>query len=121
GGKNGFGSSFYDDLWALSLGATPTWSVVNPLRAHPPARFSHTAIYDPVRDRMIVYAGAYWGGQYGDLWTLSLSGTPTWSEIVPHGTLPPIRYNHSAIYDPVRDRMLVFGGYLSGDNGVWAL
>ena len=42
---------------------------------------------------------------------------------LPTGTPPIARYIHSAIYDPVRDRMVVFGGYgRSGfRNDVWAL
>ena len=49
---------------------------------------------------------------------LSLAGTPAWSALAPSGTPPSWRYMHSAIYDPVRDRMVVFGG--SSLNDVWA-
>lgn len=104
---------YFDELWELTLGATPMWNQLTPLGIAPPPRISHTAVYDPVNDRMIVYGG--WGfdngGQrLGDLWALSLSGTPTWSEITPTGEVPAPRSGHSAIVDPVRDRMVVFGG-----------
>ena len=48
----------------------------------PTGRDSSTAIYDPVRDRMVVFGG--WDGSYrNDVWVLSLSGTPAWSELSP--------------------------------------
>src|SRR5262249_35834196 len=83
--------------------------------------------YDPLRGRMVVFGGCT-GGQittnhvFGDVWALSLRGTPSWSAILASGTPPGPRSGHSAIYDPIRDRMVVFGG-CSGDStdGVWAL
>jgi hypothetical protein len=77
---------------------------------------------------MIVFGGGSYffiGGTtiYGDVWALSLSGTPAWTQLSPFGSGPSLA-GHSAVYDPVRDRMLVFGG---GDlpygpfNDTWAL
>jgi hypothetical protein len=73
------------------------------------------------------------GGQTGtstfvsELWVLDLNlPTPQWTEITApasgnppgatnYGGLPPTgRRNHSAIYDPVRKEMLVFGGSVNG-------
>ena len=88
----------------------------------PSARYFHTAIYDPVRDRMVVFGG-YDGALRNDVWALSLSGSPAWSALAPAGILPSARYLHTAFYDPVRDRMVVFGGRdgTSRKNDVWAL
>jgi hypothetical protein len=133
GGESGNGPAD-TGVWALSLSDPPTWSPVATVGTPPPARSEHTAIYDPVRDRMIVYGGISessptYGGVvgatlYGDVWALSLSDPPTWTPLAPSGTPPPPRRGHTAIYDPVRDRMVIFGG----DNGVttklgdvWAL
>jgi hypothetical protein len=113
----------FNDVWALSLSGTPTWSLLAPLGTPPVARFSHSAIYDPVRDRMLVFGGHdHFSTYFNDVWALSLAGTPTWTQIVPTGTPPVGRDGQSAIYDPVRDRMIVFGG----SNGLirndsWAL
>jgi hypothetical protein len=115
------GSSYSNDVWALSLSGTPAWSALIPTSTAPVARWQHTAIYDPVRDRMVVFAG--WdSGPRNDVWVFSLSGTPAWSSLSPTGIPPPARGSHTALYDPVRDRMVVFGGYDGGyRNDAWAL
>jgi len=110
-------------VWALSLSGTPSWSQLLPAGAPPAARIYHTAIYDPVRDRMLVFGG-FASGALDDVWSLSLAGTPEWTELTPSGT-PGRRYGQAAIYDPVRDQMIVFGGYTEPANSyvddVWAL
>ena len=117
--------TYFNDVWALSLAGSPAWTMLDPAGSPPTARDRHTAIYDPVRDRMLVFGGYNRSGDtyYNDVWALSLAGTPAWSEITPAGDPPAARLGHSAIYDPVRDRMVVFGGFNNGGhrNDVWAL
>jgi hypothetical protein len=111
---------YLNDVWALSLGNTPAWSLVPALGTPPIGRSGHSAIYDPRRDRMLVFGGGRPGvGNRNDVWELSLGGAPTWNEIIAAGTPPAPRSNHSAIYDPLRKRMVVFAG--SHRNDVWAL
>lgn len=47
----------------------------------------------------------------------------TWVELTPTGTAPVPRTNATAIYDPIGNRLVVFGGLISGGdlNDVWAL
>ncbi len=120
-------------VWALSLDDAPEWNPVATLGVPPAARGHHSAIYDPVRDRMIVFGGdnivvnsvTSSGSVLGDVWALSLSGTPTWTQLQPSGIAPGARRYHSATYDPVRDRMIVFGGWddtrSQWSNEVWTL
>ena len=117
-------SRVFNDVWALSLAGTPAWTQLTPTGTPPIARFSHSAIYDPVRDRMVVFGGYKNYSYLNEVWALSLAGTPAWTQLTPTGTPPIERWGHSAIYDPVRDRMVVFGGYCTGQqvrNDVWAL
>jgi hypothetical protein len=115
-------------VWALSLAGSPAWSTVAAAGTPPSTRYAHTAIYDAVRDRMLVFGG-YDGaaGTLNDAWSLSMAGSPAWSALAPAGSPPAARMWHTAIYDAVRDRMLVFGGLESpGDvhvdrNDLWAL
>ena len=84
------------------------------LGQQPPTLDTHTAIYDTLRHRMVVFGGEAIQPT-NDTWGLSLSLVPEWTLLTPADTLPSKRIGHSAIYDPVRDRMLVFGG--SADPG----
>lgn len=99
-----------------------TWTTLSTVGGPPPIRDEHTAIYDQASNRMTIFAGhnaittccPYVISDYNDLWTLSnangQSGAPTWTQLSPAGSLPPVRTGHSAVYDPVNNRMLVFGG-----------
>jgi hypothetical protein len=122
-------SGYFNDVWALSL-PSMTWSQVATAGTSPAPRSSATAIYDPVRDRMIVFAGAGLDASFqttalSDAWALSLSGTPTWS-LLAQGEPPTGRIAATAVYDPVFDRMVVFGGGYFTDgpeylDDTWAL
>jgi hypothetical protein len=126
GGSDAVGH-YVNDVWALSLAATPSWTQIFPSGTPPSPRSGHSAIYDPVRDQMVVFGGADSSSHnLKDVWTLSLTDAPSWSQLTPSGTPPSgDRQGHSAIYDPVRDRMVVFGGfgdYLNPNpNDVWVL
>jgi hypothetical protein len=118
GGCDGATSTFLNDVWALSLSGTPAWTLLAPTGTPPSARRSHTAIYDPARDRMVVFGGEDRipnSHVCNDTWALSLAGTPAWTQLAPTGTPPVARTRHCATYDAERDRMLVFGG----DDGAY--
>jgi photosystem II stability/assembly factor-like uncharacterized protein len=126
-GGRGVGSSLYNDVWALDL-STPgaeVWTELDPLGSPPLARCAHSAIYDAVHGRMIVFGGVDDDRNYlDDLWALDLTlGAETWTQPSPTGTLPSARRRHSAVYDAPRSRMLLFGGETDDGylNDVWAL
>jgi len=112
------------DVWALWFGESLVWTEITPAPG-PSARLLHTAIYDPARDRMVVFGGAEGSWPYSyfdDVWALSLSGNPAWTQLTPAGTPPSPRGYHASIYDPMRDRMVAFGGWDGSDlNEVWSL
>ena len=90
----------------------------------PSRRYAQSAIYDPVRDRMLIFGGWDESNALNDVWALSLSGTPTWTQLTPAGSLPEARYDQSAIYDAARDRIVVLLGDRAGStylNDAWAL
>jgi hypothetical protein len=118
---------FDRETWTLSFSGTPTWRKLDTQGDAPPELLNATAIYDPIRDRMLVYGGTAVTppeGDNGRTWALSLSGTPTWS-VIAESTSPELNRSwHTAIYDPVRDRMVVYGGssgYESDLSQAWAL
>ncbi|MGH7731875.1 MAG: Kelch repeat-containing protein [Candidatus Eiseniibacteriota bacterium] len=110
----------HNDLWELSLSDPLTWTPLAPLGALPSARRTLTSVHDFIRDRMIIFGG--WDSQSNntasfldDTWALSLSPELHWTELAPSGPIPTGRDAMAAIYDPINDRMVVFGGW-SGDQ-----
>src|ERR1035441_3346238 len=122
------------DTWSLTVSGAPQWRQLNPSGSLPQARQGHTAVYDSATSRMIIFGGAF-GFTYpcaNDTWVLSnansVAGTPAWTQLFPTGGLPPARNDHTAVYDPGSNRMVVFGGLncldsVSSDwfNDVWVL
>jgi hypothetical protein len=106
-----------NDVWELDLRGDPTWKQIEPSGTPPVPRRSGTAIYDPLRDRMVIYGG--WDGNsndttsfLADTWALDFSvDPPLWTQLTPGGTIPVQRDCTAAAYDPVHDRMIQYGGW----------
>jgi hypothetical protein len=131
------GNPHLNDVWILSnangLNGNGSWTnlIPNGTAGSPPGRHNHSAVYDSVNNRMVIYGGCE-GGCYPigyDLWVLSNAngqgGTPTWQQLSPQGT-PPGRQGHQAVYDPNTNSMIVWGGqngggYCGGYTDVWVL
>lgn len=106
---------FQNQLWTLDLTPGANWTQVFPAGPTPDGRYGHMAIFDPVGNRMIIFGGNSYEGWRNDTWELTLSGTPTWDSLSTAGTPPLPRQDGAAVYDPVGQRMIVFGG-ASGDS-----
>jgi len=120
------GPTASDRAWALSLSGPPTWTEIVTTGARPARRTGHIGIYDPNGDRMVVFGGMRPGTEYDDTWALNLDGTPQWTAIQPTGVLPESRHFPSAIYDPIVQQLVLFGGWDGDDafndlDDTWAL
>jgi hypothetical protein len=120
----------FDDAWVLSFSGVPTWSRMWPAGMPPQARFGHTAVYDPSSDAMVVFGGEAFDSNgnltpvLDDVWMLMLRGMPAWSRSWPGGMPPVPRAAHVAVYDPLRDCMVAFGGFAETNvpfDDTWAL
>ena len=131
GGSNCSGG-YFNDVWVLSNAngevGTPVWSQLSPSGTAPAPRESATAVYDSGHNILIVYAGDAGGSPFGDVWTLSnangTGGTPTWSKLMPTGSVPSTRTGHTAIYDSTNNRMTIYGGSVTAGftlNDAWVL
>ena len=100
--------------WALDLKDTPVWSRVDAIGGIP-ATFEHALVFDPPRDRVLLLGGSDMSMAAPPV--LTFGGTPAWSVLLPTGPAPPDYNGTAAVYDPLRDRVLVFGGYLPTSNG----
>ena len=118
----------------VSPAVAQQWTLLSPGGSLPVARYNHSAVYDAGTDTMIVFGGRVTTSctTLNDTWILEdasdLSGTPAWTQLAPTGSLPPARQDHSAVYDPVGNRMIIFGGDQSAGcggasllNDVWVL
>ena len=129
----------YNDAWVLTnadgrSGPSLTWTKLATTGTVPPGRFAHTAVYDTVNDRMLVYGGQDWNQDaqtntlLGDVWQLThpfgVGGTSAWAQISASGAQTPgLRVGHSAAFDSTHQRMIVLGGSNESGttNNVWVL
>jgi Galactose oxidase, central domain len=99
-----------------------SWVQLQPQGTPPPGRINNTSVYDPISDRMIVFGGndiAVCCESANDLWILTSAngrgGWRSWIQELPKGASgsPPPTAAASAVYDPLSNRMIVFGGQVS--------
>jgi hypothetical protein len=124
------------------LPVTPTWRQLPTVGGPPGMREGHQAVYDPVTNSMIVWAGTDGQGlgfcgshAYSDVWVLSnangTGGTATWTKLLPTGTAAVGESFSTAVYDSTNHIMIVFGGsgnvtisgikHCQSFDGVWTL
>jgi len=117
-----------NDTWVLThangLGGTPAWIELSPSGTLPNPRMYHNAVYDAANNRMIVFSGDNQVAAFSDVWVLTnangLGGTPAWTQVSPTGGPPDAFDSSTAVYDPVSNTMIVFGGG-AFVNSVWTL
>jgi len=126
GGWNSDAVHYYDDTWSVTVDAPFAWSRVPGPEvdaAAPPARRGHTSVYDPLRRSLIVFGGAGPDSAFADVWEFPFASGAGWHRLAPAGEGPAPRSAARAIFDAPRDRMIVYGGTVSGQSvdDVWAL
>jgi hypothetical protein len=109
------GNTVHSDLWE----ARPDgflelqWRTLKtlPSGVAPSARFGHTAVYDTVNRRMIVFGGRDNNGVVDNaIFALDLRlGREEWHRLPTPEEIPG-RWNHTAVYDVLGRRMIVYGG-----------
>lgn len=103
------GTVFYDGIWSYDPAAA-VWNDLDPRGAAPPARALHSMALLPASGRLIVFGG-YDGSNYlADTWAYDIAENE-WTNLVPAGELPAARDGHSLVFDPVRDQVILFGGW----------
>lgn len=93
------------------------WSQVVAANTGPSARYDHSAVFDPVRQQLVIFGGRD-TETFGDTWIFDRV-TGMWHAIDSAGPAP--RFGHGAVYDAVHRRMLiVMGQGAEFFNDVWA-
>ena len=110
-GGNDSGFALQNTVYVLNL-ATMAWSQPAVTGTAPSARALHTAIYEAASQSMVVSGGNDGIDELSDVHVLSLPVNPpfVWSTPV-LGAGPIKRSQHAAIPDPLRSRMVIFGGF----------
>jgi N-acetylneuraminic acid mutarotase len=100
-----------DDTWDWN-GAH--WTQLFPATT-PPARYAHVMVWDSKRNRIVMFGGRS-GNNKQDLNDTWIYQNGDWTQLQP-AQAPPARVLAGGAYDPVRDRVIVFGGLtISSDN-----
>ena len=116
---SGQGSGFYNDAWAFDL-TTHTWQELTASGVKPNQRYGSAAVYDPVNHSLIIAAGFTDAGRFNDTQSLRLASNE-WVNLTPAGAKPVPRCLHTASYDAMRRRMMLYAGQSSGAlNDFWA-
>ncbi len=115
GGENGL---TWNHTWAFDL-QTQRWRNMTPHRGAP-AREDHTAIFDSRGKRMVIFGGNFKTAETDeidkyDLWAFDLNPeSPTfekWQNLPLGEKYPPGRSDHVAVFDSLKNRMLIYGGW----------
>ncbi len=127
GGANAQGA--LSDVWAYAPGGDGTalgrWTLLSTTSA-PQARHLHEAVWDNRDREMLVTGGEAGTAVWHDLWAFRpasiAGGSGSWRRLG-DPTPPAARFAHSMVWDPVQNRLLLFGGIgLSGSvrDDLWA-
>ena len=120
GGHQAFPGTNLNDVWVLTnadeTGGIPTWVPLFPIGPPPTARQDFGTAYDVPNNRLIVFGGLenVASTTFSDVWILTnangLGGTPQWIQLTPIGGPPLGRAAPVFQYDPVANRVILFGG-----------
>ena len=111
-----------NDTWRFNYTPTPAWT--NLLTGNPPPVLEGPAMaYDPKVKKMILFGGRVesptvsWVSQ-NDTWSFDTQ-TNTWEMLSPTGSIPAPRHCHGMIYDPVLQKIVLFGGERTDPPSQW--
>jgi len=122
GGENALGSK--NDLWWYEpISNTWTQKKTGVADGSPPSRYFHSMVWDSVGQRMIMFGGR--DASYtnkNDLWWYDPE-TNTWQVQIAQDAdgSPTARYSQSMVWDPIGQRVIMFGGNdgTNNKNDLW--
>jgi hypothetical protein len=107
GGRAGY-TTWYNDVWALSLADSGTWNQLSPAGTPPAARLGAFGVFDAARRRLVLYDGSEAGVPSG-AYSLGLGDTLAWTQTATSAWPGPLQFGSLGL-DPAADRAVLFGG-----------
>jgi hypothetical protein len=104
-----------DDTWVYDPVAN-TWEERSPATS-PPGRHAHSMAYDAQSDRVILFGGDTGSAWLGDTWAYD-TDADTWVEVETGDAPWPVAQQAMA-YDPLADRVVLWGGADREESVVW--
>jgi len=133
-GQHALTNTNFGDYWQATNVTTSndlSWTPVNAGGTHPKNRSGQAVQYDSVNKRMMVFGGAngFPAPCLNDYAVLTGANNvkgrkPSWISVVPTGTAPAVRMQHSSAYDAASNTLIIFGGFDCQStyyNDVWVL
>ncbi len=113
---SGYGDVDANGVWIMPIDSLSSWRYVPIPAPKPKSSDRATFTYDSRRERFVYYGGEDVlsnGSLYprNEIWALELSSTPRWKQL--SGIMPRV-FGHTAVYDSTADRLIAFGGAVSG-------
>lgn len=109
----GWGAARYNDVYELDVTTrgSEVWTLLNSGGGTAPStRNDPAVVYDDANNRLILFGGNNGTVKLNDVWELDLT-TNVYTQLSSiTGTAPSVRELALACYDPVFDRMIIFGG-----------
>ncbi|MDX1387711.1 MAG: kelch repeat-containing protein [Acidobacteriota bacterium] len=110
--------AFLNDVWSFDL-ANPGWSEYMPAAPMPNIRYGTAAVFDPATRELVTFAGFTDMGRFDDTWRFD-GDDVQWTDVSP-ASGPSQRCLHSASYDGLTHRMIIYGGQQTGAlDDIWA-
>ena len=108
------------DTWVYDVDAN-SWNLRSP-DPHPPDLYQHALTYDSINAKVVLFGGRTRVGGWhptNETWLYDVSEN-TWTKREP-ATSPPPRRLHDLAYDPVNNKVVLFGGYNESSylNDTW--
>lgn len=105
-----------DDFTYSYTPQTLTWTPVNVAGASPAPRNDHRMVYDLFNSKIVMFGGQDQAGNFlNDIWEFDTVAS-TWTNVTPTtGPLPRPRSLFAMAYDPVRKKVVIYGGSCSDE------
>lgn len=109
-----------DDTWVYDVSSN-TWTEMNP-STHPQARYGSVMVYDSYSEKCLLFGGHMVQttapydslGYENEVWAYDYAADG-WEKLATENK-PPARYWHDLAYDPVGNRIILFGGSQGRSN-----